>query len=209
MKTVSLLFTFLLVVDAAVIQGQVPRRAVSDEQIVAQGQRVGSGTYVEIYQHGVTVDPSFLQSMESVYKQVETVTGVKLDTATLGPKVHLYVSDAVGVSHVWRGYQHPSDPRAIIFLNPRVYLGAMSGTNATHIHELAHLFTWRFTSHTLREGLADAVALSILPGAAVGPNPGGDEWPPDIPSEILAYLGTTKPPPGWLATDRERRRAYY
>jgi hypothetical protein len=209
MKTVGLLCTFLLVVDAAVLQGQAPRRAVSDEQIVAQGQRVGSGTYVEIYQHGVTVDPSFLQIMESVYNQVETVMGVKLDTATLGPKVHVYVSDAVSVSHVWRGYQHPSDPRAIIFLNPRVYLGAMSGTNATHIHELTHLFTWRFTSHTLREGLADAVALILLPGAAVGPNPGGGEWPPDIPPEILAYLGTTKPPPGWLSTDRVRRRAYY
>ena len=43
----------------------------------------------------------------------------------------------------------------------------------------------------------------------MGPNPGGGEWPPDILSEILEYLGTTKPPPGWLSTDRIRRRAYY
>lgn len=140
---------------------------------------------------------------------LEKVTGLKLDTATLGPKVRVYVSDGVRISHVWKGYQHPSDPRAIIFLNPRVYLGAMSGENATYIHELTHLFTWRFNSHTLREGIADYVALAILSGAAVGSNPGRGESPPDIPAEILQYLGTTKPPPGWLSTDLVRRRAYY
>ncbi|MBI2181850.1 MAG: hypothetical protein HYU31_13650 [Deltaproteobacteria bacterium] len=150
-KNLGLILTF--VVCAANTDAAVPRRAVSDEQIIAQGQLVSSGTYVEIYQHGVTIDPSFLKLMESAYEEVQRVTGLKLDTATLGSKVRVYVSDSVGPSHVWKGYQHPSDPKAIIFLNPRVYLGAMSGKNATHIHELTHLFTWRFNSHTLREVL--------------------------------------------------------
>ena len=34
----------------------VPSRAVSDEQIVAQGKLIASAPYVEIYQHGTTVE---------------------------------------------------------------------------------------------------------------------------------------------------------
>jgi len=212
MKQLVLLLTLLLVVGTSITESAVARRGAGggvDEGIVAQGRLVGSGKYVEIYESGVKIDPSFLKIMEGAYEQVETVTGLKFDTATLGPKVRVYVSDAVQISHVWKAYDHPSDPRAIIFLNLRAYSGAMSGTNATHIHELAHLFTWRYNSHTLREGIADYVALRIHPGAAVGPNPGGGEAPPDIPPEILEHLGTTKPPPGWLSTDPVRRRAYY
>ena len=107
--------------------------------------------------------------MESAYEEVQRVTGLKLDTATYGSKVRVYVSDAIAVSHVWRGYQHSTDPKAIIFLNLRVYHGAMGGKNATHIHELTHLFTWRYNSHTLREGIADYVALKILPGPPWAP----------------------------------------
>lgn len=206
---IGIILGFVFVAGTVNVDAAVPLRSVSDEQIVAQGRLVASGSYVEIYQHGVKVDPSFLKVMENVYEQVETVTGLKLDKATLGPKVRVYVSDSVRESHVWKGYQHPSDPRGIIFLNPRVYQGAMSSKNATHIHELTHLFTWNYKSHTLREGIADYIALTILPKAAVGPNPGGDEAPPEIPPEILEYLGTTKTPPGWLSTDLVRRRAYY
>jgi hypothetical protein len=197
---VILTVTFLVV--TASTDAAVPRRSISDEQIVEQGQLLASGTYVEIFQHRTVIDPSFLKVMESAYEQVQSVTGLKLDTATLGPNVRVYVSDAIAVSHVWRGYQHPRDPKAIIFLNLRVYQGAMSGKNATHIHELTHLFTWRYNSHTLREGIADYVALKILPGAAVGPNLGAGSTRLKIPPEVVEHLGTTKPPP-------IRRRAYY
>ncbi len=206
---IGIILGFVFVVGTVDVDAEIPLRSMSDEQIVAQGRLVASGSCVEIYQHGVKVDPSFLKVMENAYEQVETIMGLKLDKATLGPKVRVYVSDSVRVSHVWKGYQHPSDPRGIIFLNPRVYQGAMSGKNATHIHELTHLFTWNYKSHTLREGIADYIALKILPQASVGPNPGGDEAPPEIPPEILEYLGTTKPSPGWLSTDRFKRRAYY
>jgi hypothetical protein len=80
--------------------------------------------------------------MENTYEAVQRVTGLQLDTATFESKVRVYVSDAVSVSHVWKGYQHPSDPKGIIFLNLRAYHGAMGGNNATHAHELTHLFTW-------------------------------------------------------------------
>jgi hypothetical protein len=51
--------------------------------------------------------------------------------------------------------------------------------------------------------------LRILPGAAIGPNPGGDDTSLRIPAEILDSLGTSKPPPQWVVSDPERRRAYY
>jgi hypothetical protein len=165
-KTLSLVSVAVFIVLHANSQAAVPRRSVPDAQIVARAELVASGTNIEIYQHEVAIDPSFLRVMESAYEQVERVTRLKLDTASLGPKVSVYVSDAVLVSHVWRGYQHPSDPKGIIFLNLRAYHGAMSGKNATHAHELTHLFTWRYNSHTLREGIADYVALKIFPGPA-------------------------------------------
>ena len=188
----------------------VPRRSISDEQLVAAAQLVASGAYVEIYQHGVAVEPAFLKIMESAYVEVQRITGLKLDTAILGSKVRVYVSDAIGVSHVWRGYQHPSDPKAVIFLNLRAYHGAMSGKNATHAHELTHLFTWDYRSHTLREGIADYVALKMFPGADVGPNAGGDSLARrNISTEIIEHLGTIKPAPGWVSTDPTRRSDYY
>ncbi len=208
MKNLGFIFALLLIGGAANVNAAVAGRGTSDEQIVGQAELIASSTHVEIYQHGMAVNPSFLKIMESAYGQVEKVTGLKLDTATLGPKVQVYVSSAVRISHVWRGYDHPSDPKAAIFLNPRAYSGALSGKNATHIHEMTHLFTWRFNSHTLREGIAHYVALTILPGAAVGPNLAGGS-PPDITQEILDHLGTTRPPPGWLSTDLNRRTAYY
>ena len=72
---------------------------------------VAIGAYVEIYQHGAAIDPAFLKVMESAYEELPRVTAVKLDTATYKSKVRVYVSDAVAVSHVWKGYQHSTDRR--------------------------------------------------------------------------------------------------
>ena len=187
-----------------------PRRQVSDEQVVARAELVASGSRIEIYQHDVSVDRSFLKIMVSAYEAVERVSGLKLDTAVLGPMVRVYVSDAITVSHVWRGYQHPRDPKGVIFLNLRAYHGALGGKNATHVHELTHLFTWRYHSHTLREGIADYIALKVIPGAAVGPNARPDDTARrNIAPEILEHLGTTKPAPDWVSTDPSRRVDYY
>jgi hypothetical protein len=208
-KKIGPVLIFLCVL-AANTHAAVPRRSISDEQVVARAQLVASGVHVEIYQHEVVIEPPFLKIMESTYEEVRRVTGLQLDTATLGSKVRVYVSDAISVSHVWRGYQHPSDPKAIIFLNLRAYHGAMGGKNATHAHELTHLFTWRYHSHTLREGIADYVALKIFPGAIVGPNAGGDDLARrNIAPEIIEHLGTTKPAPEWVSTDPTRRSDYY
>jgi hypothetical protein len=74
---------------------------------------------------------------------------------------------------------------------------------------MAHLFTWRYHSHTLREGLADYLALQVHPGAGVGPNAAGYDRTMKIPPEVVECLGTTTAPPAWLVSDLDRRRAYY
>jgi hypothetical protein len=184
-------------------------RSVGDVQIIEDAKLVASGDRVEIFQHGVQIDPEFLRLAENAYSRLESLTGRKLDTATLGPKILIYVSSSVTISHVWMGYDHPREPRGIVFLNPRVYQAALKGTDATYVHEMTHLFTWRFRCHTLREGLADYLALQVHPGAGVGPNPHGYDWSSPIPTDVVVYLGTTRPPPNWLVTDAARRRAYY
>lgn len=198
-----------LVLALAMLPAQA-QRMMSDDQILVQAKRVARGEIVEIYQHGIDVEGAkLLRYAEDAYQGIERVTGLKLDTTTLGPRIQIVVSASAPVSHVWRGYDHPKDPRGIVFLNAMAYRGAMQRNNATYIHEMTHLFTWRYRSHTLREGLADWVALAVLPGASVGPNPNGHDLKTVVPPLIADYLGTTKPPPDWLVTDAERRTAYY
>jgi len=96
-----------------------------------------------------------------------------------------------------------------VFLNPRVYQAALRGTNATYVHEMTHLLMWRYSRHTLRQGLADSWALQVRPGAGVGPNVDGYDGSSPLPGDVVAYLGTTRPPLPWLVSDAPRRRAYY
>jgi len=156
----------------------------------------------------MAVERSFLDLADKAYQRLELLTGRNLDVATLGPKIRIYVADFQGPSHVWGGYSHPQDPRGIIFLNRRAYEGAMRGTNATYAHEMAHLFTWRYASHTLREGFADYLALEIHPGAAVGPHAGQKETVP-IDPVIADYLGATRAPPPEVTAGAQFRRMYY
>ena len=174
-----------------------------------EAQLVASGPRVDLFQHGVAIDPALGKAAEAALARMEELLGRKLDEATLGPRIRIYVSIHTTISHVWRGYNHPSDPKAVIFLNPRVADAATRGTNATYAHELAHLLTWRYASHTLREGLADYLALQLHPGAGVRPNLQGYGSPPSVPAEVEEYLGTAKPPPAAVISDAAFRRAYY
>ena len=77
-QNIGLLLAAVLLVLTANTDAAVPRRSISDEQIVAQGQLVASGAYVEIYQHATAIDPSFLKVLESAYEEVQRVTGLKV-----------------------------------------------------------------------------------------------------------------------------------
>ena len=179
-----------------------------DLDIIDQSQVVASGERVVVHSRRIPVDAAFLQLAEDAYRRIDALTGRGAAVAELGPKVHIYVADMRGPSHVWRGYDHPSEPKAILFLNRAAYEGALRGDNATYAHEMTHLFTWRYSSHTLREGLADYAALDIRPGAAVGPNPPGFESAP-IPDAVTPYIGTRLPAPPQVTSDPDFRRAYY
>ena len=61
MKNLGLILALLLGVGAGDADAALGR-PLSDEQIVAQATRVASGKHVEIYQHGVKVDPAFLKA---------------------------------------------------------------------------------------------------------------------------------------------------
>ena len=60
MKDLTLVFALLFLTLIAHTDAAVPRRELSDEQIVTQGQLVAAGTYVEIYQHGLRWSHPFL-----------------------------------------------------------------------------------------------------------------------------------------------------
>jgi hypothetical protein len=113
------------------------------------------------------------------------------------------------VSHVHGGYLQAKDPLGHIYLNPRSAYGAVQGINATYVHELTHLFTWNFYSHTLREGLADFVASSLYEGSAIGPVPVDFDFSTESFTRYSKYLATTKTPPRKLKTDIDFRRGYY
>jgi hypothetical protein len=203
---VSALLACLCLASAAALAQRGPN---IDQQIVERARLVGAADRVELYQHNAAVDARFLERAEKALARLEELAGRKLDTAILGPKVRIYVSDMRVPSHVWRGYQHPRDPRGIVFLNRLAYEGAMQGTNATYAHEMAHLLTWRYYSHTLREGLADYLALQIHPGAGVGPNAGGLPADRETPRSIIDCLGTTRPAPPEVTENEHYRRRYY
>jgi len=180
-----------------------------EQDLVKRAQLVVAGPHVDIFQDGLVVDPQFLAVTEDAYGKLEELTGRKFDTAVLGPRVRVFVSTQIGISHVWRGYEHPKDPKGIVFLNPRVYAGAMAGTDATFIHEMAYLIMWKFYSHTLREGIANYLAQRIRPGAGSGANPAGYDWSIKVPKAMTSYLGTTKEAPRMMTAEPESRGVYY
>jgi hypothetical protein len=59
LKNIGLILIFLCVL-AAKHHAAIPRRSISDEQVVARAERVASGARVEINQNEVVIEPTFL-----------------------------------------------------------------------------------------------------------------------------------------------------
>lgn len=203
-----ILRALLLTILPACLQAQ-PLPRTTDAQIMQEARLVASAGRVDLYEHRASAPTELAVLADRAITQMESTLGRRWDTATLGERVSVYVSGDTRVSHVLGGYEHQNNPRPVLFLNPMVARMAMSGRNATYAHELAHLLTWRFSSHTLREGLADYLALQLHPGAGVGPNREGYATFPPVAEGVPEVLGTSAPPPAKLVQDQAFRESYY
>ena len=198
---------FGLVILFAAIASIAQRRDNPDSIVLNRAQLVSQTDRIEVYRDEINVDEGLAAEIDRLYLAIEAQLGRKFDVATFGKKIKVVVSNNVRVSHVWRGYQHMSDPQAVVFLNTRAYNGFKSKSNATLVHEMTHLFTWRYNSHSLREGIADYVARAVMPNTAVGPNESNA-----VPVRVnwaSKYLGSNQPAPSELTTDPEFRKNYY
>jgi hypothetical protein len=209
MQIMDLLRILLLALLPACLHAQQPMPRSTDAQIMQEARPVASSGRVDLYEHRISIDPELATLSDRAITQMEAILGRHWDTRTLGERVSVFVSSETRVSHVLGGYEHQNDPRPILFLNPLVARMALVGKNATYAHELAHLLTWRFHSHTLREGLADFLALQLHPGAAVGPNRAGYSSFPPLAEGVAELLGTSAVPPPILTQDQAFRESYY
>lgn len=181
--------------DQAVLAHAGLQARTRDLEIHADGPMEGAGEFAEMLQC----------SMQAFLALTASLPGF---TRPAG-RIAIYLSDRITVSHVIGGYRHPLDPRPILFLNQRSYHGFLRGANATVLHELTHLHFWQYRSHSLREGFADFVALSLRPGACIGPNGSSLAPVPDLARSIRSLVGTAKPPPALLRSDMAYRQHYY
>jgi hypothetical protein len=179
-----------------------------DDWLVRHSEAIASSGRIHLHAHSTRVDPALAVQAADALARMEAALGRPFDEATYGPRVKIFVSSSIRVSHVWRGYAHRQDPRPYVFLAPFAAEGALDGSNATYAHELAHLLTWRYSSHSLREGLADYLALQLHPGAAVGPVP-ANATGRIAPNSFADVLGTTLPAPPAITQDRATRTGYY
>lgn len=185
-------------------------KRLSDKAITKRTALAASGKVVDIYTDMADLESDQLAHLaDQAYRQIEQNFGFQYDHHMLGARIQIHCSDAVKVSHVHGGYNQAKEPLGKVFLNARAALGAVQGVNATYIHEMVHLFTWNFCSHTLREGLADYVALALHKGAGVGPVPADFVLSAEETQKFSKYWATTKKPPRKLKTDIDFRRGYY
>jgi hypothetical protein len=198
---------FLAVLPLCLHAQTMPRS--TDAQIMREARLIASSGRVDLYEHRVVVDPELASAADRAITKMESILGRRWDAQTFGDRVSIYVSSETRVSHVLGGYEHQNNPRAVLFLNSVVAQMSLSGRNATYAHELAHLLTWRFYSHTLREGLADYLALQLHPGAGVGPNREGYSTFPPLAEGVSDVLGTAAAPPAALLQDQAFRQSYY
>lgn len=176
---------------------------------LAAEQRLAVQGRVELWADGAQPDTQLARLADEALAQLEALTGLRWAERAGERPLRLVVSARTRFSHVQGGYDPHAPFEPTLYLNPRVAAEAVAGRDATYVHEIAHLLTDRFASHTLREGLADHLALQLLPGRAVGPNDAVRALDAALRDELLPLLGTSQPPPAAILQDPRRRAAYY
>jgi hypothetical protein len=106
--------------------------------------------YPEVFMNSLEAE-MFLEHLESAYKGIENKIGKSFDAIYYKNKsIEVFLSPKKIISHVYGGYRQRHYSTPWIFLPVRMVKWGFS----PYSHELTHLFTWNFTSHSLREGLA-------------------------------------------------------
>lgn len=94
---------------------------------------------------------AFLDQLDTALKEIEQRLQRPLDRAHYGEQaIEVFLSPQAGVSHVYGSYQQPRYDKPWIFLLPRM----VKDQRSPYSHEMTHLVAWRFQAHSLREGLA-------------------------------------------------------
>ena len=157
-----LIAIFGLLVFATIARAQVP----ADDAIVAAlretGQQLTTASIVLRVGPGALPDSaatSFVQDLQAGVAEIERILGSTLDTDHYAPedRIHVFVADSIGVSHVYGSYAHMEHPRPYLFLDAE----KVRAGEAPYLHELTHILAWKFGSHSLREGLASYVEAAI------------------------------------------------
>jgi hypothetical protein len=181
--------------DEAVVESAEFKLATPEFEIRADGSPPGIADFADLLQQGLPAFLALTESLPGFSRPSERIT--------------IYLSDRISASHVIGGYRHSLDPRPIIFLNNRAYLGLLRGINSTVFHELTHLHFWTYGSHSLREGFADFVALALRPRTGVGPNGPSITADEELTKVMRMFVGTGHPPPRRLYSDIAYRQHYY
>lgn len=217
-----LLACLMLVIGAA--QAQVAQDDAVVARLRAEGVAHETGRVVLWTPAGAFTDAevgALAEAFDQGVAAIADLLGTGLDTAHYAEdKIHVFVSPAVDVSHVYGGYRHMAYDKPYLFLNVR----QVRQGRAPYLHELTHLLAWRFGSHSLREGLASHVELELagrgagrasglfgMTDAAHAEQQARTLLAGELGQRLLPLIGRNGAPDGTVTStaDMASREAYY
>ena len=161
----------LLLLASCAVRATARAQAPADDSVAARLHRQGvryDAPRAVLWADSAALDAAaarrFVALVSDGVVAIEALTGRTIDRAHYGDdRIHVFVSRAVTVSHVYGGYDHQRHARPYLYLNTmKVRRG-----EAPYLHEATHIVARRFGSHSLREGMASYVE-SVLSARGVG-----------------------------------------
>lgn len=102
---------------------------------------------------------AFAAALDRGVTAIAGLIGSRLDSAHYGSsRIEVFVGNGIGVSHVYGSYRHMRYNLPYLFLDAE----KVRAGEAPYLHEATHLLSWRFGSHSLREGFASWVESRII-----------------------------------------------
>jgi hypothetical protein len=175
---------------------------------------VGEGTLSD------SAADSFAEDLQMGVTEIQRILSRRLDRDRYGSedRIHVFVADGIGVSHVYGSYAHTEHPLPYLFLDAeKVQKG-----ESPYLHELTHILAWQFGSHSLREGLASYVEavirikLGLTSKALFGATPeaidsqAAERVTSPAAAEVLPWIGASGFAPSSVTSpNRPKVRAAY